>query len=103
MLVGFNPYLSNTNNPKKVNFKSLKDGKIVAEEVAKYTSNAEECIDFISLGTYKPTVENLTALLKAKEIAARDEYAAVAFKVILDEAIEMLKKKAKQVGINLGN
>jgi len=101
MLVGFNPYLSNTNNPKKVNFKSLKDGKIVAEEVAKYTSNAEMCCRHIFLGAYKPTSENLKALLKADEIGARDERDAVAFKVIIGEAIEMLKKKAKEAGINL--
>jgi hypothetical protein len=101
MLVSFNPYLSNTNNPKKVNFKSLKDGKIVAEEVAKYASNAKLCCHDIYHGGYKPTGENLQALLEAKKIAAKDEYSGLEKLDWLNEAIETLKKKAAESGINL--
>ena len=101
MLVGFNPYLSNTNNPKKVNFKSLKDGEIVAEEIAKH-ANADLCSRDIYHGAYKPTSENLKALVKAKEIAAKNEYSGLEILTSLDEAIDMLKRKAKEAGISLG-
>ena len=100
MIVKFNLYNSNIKK-QSPNFKSLKDGKIVAEEVAKYASNAAECRKYIFLGTYKPTAENLEALLKAKRSAATDEYSGLEKTTFLDEAIEMLKIKAKEAGINL--
>lgn len=104
MLVSFNPYMANTRNKNQsTSFKSLKDGRIVAEEVAKHTGAAEECCIHIFNGAYKPTSENLKALLKAKEIAAKSPYEKISLPMSLDEAIEMLKRKATEAGINLGN
>lgn len=108
MLVSFNAYKPNMNfkvglknNANPQSFTSLKDGRIVAEEVAKNSSVAEICRKCIYLGAYKPTLENLQALLKAKEIAAKSPYEKISLPMALDEAIDMLKIKAKEVGINL--
>ena len=99
MLVSFNPVISN-NKSQRTSFKSLKDGKIVAEEIAKQ-ANAHLCSRDIYHGAYKPTSENLKALVQAKEIAAKDEYSGLEISTFLDEAIDMLKRKAKEAGIIL--
>lgn len=98
MLVSFNPTIS-SNKPQSVNFKSLKDGRIVAEEVAKHTFAAEDCGHSIILGAYKPTLENLKALLKAREIGAKHPSQNKSIVMRIDEAIESLKTKAKEAGI----
>jgi len=102
MLISFNPVISNNkSNRQSPNFKSLKDGKIVAEEVAKHTNAAAICGRDIYTGAYKPTVENLQALLKAKKIAATNPHEKISLVMRLDEAIEALKKKATEAGIKL--
>lgn len=101
MLVSFNAYKPNTNfkvglknNTKPQSFTSLRDGRIVAEEIAKY-ANAEKCANFIFVGGYKPTVENLNALNKAKEIAAKDKSVGASIIAYLNDAIELLVEKMK--------
>lgn len=104
MLVSFNPSMTtmsySKNRNKAQSFTSLKDGKIVAEEVATRT-NAMLSIGLIRVGGYKPTVDNLNELNRAKTIAAKDKNIGDSIIDYLDEAIEVLKQKAKEAGISL--
>ena len=103
MLVSFNTYLPNVNYKQKPSFKSLKDGFIIASEVAKI-SEAKILPGIIGLGGgYKPTIQNfkknLSALEDAKIIAAKDKYLGEDIIDHLNDAIEVLKQKAKEAGI----
>lgn len=97
MRVSFNPYTSNTKS-KSTNFKSLQNGIIEAAEVARHATAAEHCANYIHLGGYKPTVQNLKALFNAKEIANKNISDRVEILPELDDAISVLIKKAKEQG-----
>jgi hypothetical protein len=102
MLVRFNPAISN-NRSQSTRFKSLKDGKIVAEEVVKYTQ-AKLLTGIIDAGGYRPTADNfsknLSELDKARQIASKDKNVGASIIDYLDEAKEALIEQAKKLGIS---
>lgn len=99
MQISFNPASSNINYQKKPSFKSLKDGIIVAEEVAKYASNATICGNYIYVDGYKLITENLKALVDALDIANKNISSRVGILAELDDTIDIFIKKAKEKNV----
>lgn len=99
MLVSFNPAISNNRTKNKSqSFGNLKNGLIEAAEVAKSSFKAGECYHDIYLGAYKPTLENLKALVDAKKIANKNESKRLGILSELDDDIILLVQKAKEQG-----
>ena len=99
MIVKFNPNISNNKNQNQSpSFKSLKNGIIEAAEVAKNSFVAGTCYHDIYAGCYKPTLENLKALVDAKIIADKKVSTRLGILSELDDNIELLIKKAKEKG-----
>lgn len=101
MLVSFNQVIPNINTRKQsTSFKSLQNGIIEASKAADYAT-AEKLSNFIYAGGYKLTAENLRAIQEAKKIAAKSENFRPSIIDHLDDAIDVLKQKAREKGINL--
>lgn len=102
MLVSFNPYMQkNRIKTQSPVFRGIvKDlGTIIPTKVAKDAFEAESCYNLIFSGCYKPTIENIKALVEGMDIANKKESIRAEILPELVDNVKLLIKKAKEKNI----